>query len=163
VSAASCRKCAGFTLVEMVATVAIVALLASVAVPLAQTSVKRGKEQELRIALREIRTALDAYRQAVEEGRIAHAMQDSGYPASLQVLVDGVPDASSPDKKRRIYFLRRIPRDPFFADFSAADEETWQKRSYASSAEAPEEGADVFDVASRSPGVGLNGIPYVKW
>lgn len=153
----------GFTLIEMLVTVAIVGLLASIALPLAEVSVKRAKEHELRLALREIRSALDAHRQAVEEGRIANAMHESGYPASLQVLVDGVPEASSPDRKKRIYFLRRIPRDPFFADPSRPDEESWGKRSYASSPDAPEEGADVFDVYTRASGTGLNGIPYARW
>ncbi len=156
-------KWSGFTLIEMVVTVAIVSLLASVALPLAEVNVKRNKEHELRLALREIRTALDAYKQAVEEGRISSAMQESGYPRSLQVLVDGVPDASSPDRKKRIYFLRRIPRDPFFTDPTRPDEDTWGKRSYASSPEAPEEGEDVFDVHSLAFGTGLNGIPYVRW
>lgn len=156
-------KWSGFTLIEMMVTVAIVSLLASVALPLAEVSVKRSQEHELRLALREIRTALDAYKQAVEEGRISSAMQESGYPRSLQVLVDGVPDASSPDRKKRIYFLRRIPRDPFFTDPTRPDEETWGQRSYASSPEAPEEGEDVFDVHSLASGMGLNGIPYVRW
>lgn len=156
-------KWSGFTLIEMVVTVAIVSLLASVALPLAEVNVKRSKEHELRLALREIRTALDAYKQAVEEGRISSAMQESGYPRSLQVLVEGVPDASSPDRKKRIYFLRRISRDPFFTDPTRPDEETWGKRSYASNPEAPEEGEDVFDVHSLASGTGLNGIPYVRW
>lgn len=162
-SAHFASKWSGFTLIEMMVTVAIVSLLASVTLPLAEVTVKRGKEHELRLALREIRTALDAYKQAVEEGRISSAMQESGYPRSLQVLVDGVPDASSPDRKKRIYFLRRIPRDPFFTDPTRPDEETWGKRSYASSPEAPEEGEDVFDVHSLASGTGLNGIPYVRW
>jgi len=156
-------KQSGFTLIEMVVTVAIVGLLALIALPLAEVSVKRTKEHELRLALREIRSALDGYKQAVEEGRVAHAMQESGYPESLQVLVDGVPDASSPDRKKRIHFLRRIPRDPLFADPTRPDEETWGKRSYASSYDAPEEGEDVFDVYSLAPGTGLNGIPYRRW
>lgn len=153
----------GFTLIEMVVTVAIVALLASVAVPMAQVSVKRSQEQELRRALREIRTALDAYKQAAAEGRIVQSIQETGYPPSLQVLVEGVPDASSPDRTKRIYFLRRIPRDPLSAEPALADEDTWGKRSYASPPYAPKEGKDVFDVYSLAPGTGLNGIPYARW
>jgi general secretion pathway protein G len=152
----------GFTLIELLVTVAIVALLASVALPLAQVSVKRGHEQELRAALREIRGALDAYRQAVHEGRILN-VQESGYPASLQMLVEGVPDASSPDRKRRVYFLRRIPRDPFAVDEKLSDEDTWGKRSYASPPDDPKEGDDVFDVYSKAAGLGLNGIAYRDW
>lgn len=156
-------KRTGFTLIEMLVTVAIVGMLASVALPLAEVSVKRSKEHELRLALREIRTALDAYKQAVEEGRVEQVIHESGYPESLQVLVDGVPDASSPDGKKRIHFLRRIPRDPLFADPTRPDEETWGKRSYASSYDAPEAGEDVFDVYSLAAGTGLNGIPYRRW
>jgi general secretion pathway protein G len=154
----------GFTLIEMMVTVAIVGVLASVAVPLAEVSVQRGKEQELRQALREIRTALDAYKKAVEEGRtLGVKSSESGYPSSLQVLVDGVEDASHPAKKKRIRFLRRIPRDPFFTDPARPNEESWGKRSYESSPDAPQEGADIFDVYTRSAGTGLNGIPYSKW
>jgi len=144
--------------------VAVVGLLASVAVPLAEISVQRGKEQELRQALREIRTALDTYKKTVEEGRTLGAKSsESGYPSSLQALVDGVEDASTPAKKKRIYFLRRIPRDPFVTDPAVSAEKSWGKRSYASSPDAPQEGADVFDVHTRAPGTGLNGIPYSQW
>lgn len=153
----------GFTLIELVITVAIVSLLASVVLPMTELVVQRSKEQELRLSLRQIRGALDAYKQAVDEGRVIHSAQQSGYPPSLKVLVDGVPDASSPDRKRKIYFLRRIPRDPMFADASRSDEETWGMRSYASSSDAPEAGEDVFDVYSLSPGTGLNGIGYRNW
>jgi general secretion pathway protein G len=153
----------GFSLIELVVTVAIVALLSTVAFPLAEVVVKRSKEQELRLALREIRTALDAYKQAVEEGRVEQSIEDSAFPASLSVLVEGVPDAGSPERDKKIYFLRRIPRDPLFPDAARPDEETWGKRSYASSHDAPEEGDDVYDVYSLSSGVGLNGIPYRNW
>ena len=153
----------GFTLIELVVTVAIVALLSTLAFPLAEVVVKRSKEQELRLALREIRSALDAYMQAVEEGRIAHSLEHSAYPESLNILVEGVPDASSPDRNTKLYFLRRIPRDPLFTDPTRPDEETWGKRSYASSHDAPEAGEDVYDVYSLTPGVGLNGIPYRDW
>lgn len=153
----------GFTLVELVVTVAIVALLSTLAFPLAEVVVKRNKEQELRLALRQIRSALDAYKQAVDEGRVEHSVEKSAYPESLSVLVDGVPDLSSPDRKKMIYFLRRIPRDPMFIDASRAADETWGKRSYESSYDAPEEGADVYDVYSLAQGTGLNGIPYRDW
>ncbi|MEQ1668127.1 MAG: type II secretion system protein [Sulfuriferula sp.] len=153
----------GFTLIELVITVAIVGLLASVVLPMAELTVQRSKEQELRLALRQIRNALDAYKQAVDEGRVTQSVGQSGYPPTLKVLVDGVADASSPDKKSRIYFLRRIPRNPMYLDSSRADEETWGLRSYASSYDAPEQGDDVFDVYSLSPGVGLNGIRYRNW
>jgi general secretion pathway protein G len=153
----------GFTLIELVVTVAIVSLLASVALPMAELATQRAREQELRLALREIRTALDAYKRAVDEGHIIHSMDRSSYPASLKVLVDGVADASSPDKKGRIYFLRRIPRDPLFLDAAKSNDETWGKRDYASSADDPQEGDNVFDVYSLSPATGLNGIEYRKW
>lgn len=153
----------GFTLIELVVTVAIVALLSTLAFPLAEVVVKRNKEQELRLALREIRSALDAYKQAVDEGRVEHSAEKSAYPESLKVLVDGVPDMSSPDRKKMIYFLRRIPRDPMFIDASRPADETWGKRSYESSYDAPEEGADVYDVYSLAQGTGLNGIPYRDW
>ena len=154
---------AGFTLIELVVTVAIVGLLSTVAFPLAEVVVKRSKEQELRLALREIRTALDAYRLAVDEGRVEQSLEQSGYPPSLEVLVAGVPDASSPSRKKRIHFLRRIPRDPMQPDTSLSAVESWGQRSYASAYDAPEAGEDVYDVYSMAPGVGLNGIPYRYW
>ena len=87
----------------------------------------------------------------------------SDYPETLQVLVDGVPDAKSPNSNNKMYFLRRIPRDPMARDASRKNEETWGKRCYASSADEPEEGSDVFDVYSLSDETGLNGVPYKKW
>lgn len=153
----------GFTLVEMLVTAAIVALLASAVLPLTQVSVQRGKEQELRAALREIRTAIDAYHEAVQEGRVAASPQTAGYPPSLQALVEGVPDLKSPGQHRRLYFLRRIPRDPFVASTPDAVEPGWGLRSYASDADDPREGEDVYDVYSRAPGTGLNGIAYANW
>jgi len=157
------RSQRGFTLIELVVTVAIVGLLASVTLPMAELVVQRNHERELRQALREIRISLDAYRQAVDEGRIARSPLASGYPASLNVLVDGVPDARSPESKATIRFLRRVPRDPLTTDPSTSAEDTWGKRSYASSFDNPEEGDDVYDVYSLSPGVGLNGIAYRDW
>lgn len=151
----------GFTLIELVVTVAIVALLASVAMPMVELTQKRQREQELRAALREIRGAIDAYKTAYDEGRIARKVQASGYPPTLSTLVDGVEDARSPDK-RRIYFLRRLPPDPMQRD-AVEPAESWGKRSYASPRTAPEEGDDVYDVYSRAEGSGLNGRPYREW
>lgn len=154
----------GFTLIELVITVAIIGLLSTLAVPMAELAVKRVKEQELRWNLREIRNAIDAYKQAVDDGRIVVSADQSGYPPTLKTLVDGVEDAHSPDdKKARIYFLRRIPRDPLDADTSKAPEDTWGKRSYASPPDAPEEGDDVFDVYSLSKDTGIDGVPYKQW
>lgn len=157
------QRYAGFTLIEILVTVAIVGVMASVVLPMAELAVHRTKDQELRSALREIRGALDAYRIAVQEGRIAHSESMSGYPPNLKVLVDGVVDARSPNRDSKIYFLRRLPRDPFAADNGLPAEEQWGLRSYDSSADEPAEGDDVFDVYSRSDGVGLNGIPYREW
>jgi general secretion pathway protein G len=152
----------GFTLIELVMTIAIVGLLATAAAPLARLTIQREKESELRAALREIRVALDAYKEAADQGRITSQADKSGYPADLKSLVDGVPDASRADNAV-IYFLRRIPRDPFFKDSSAAPEDTWGLRSYASSADEPQSGEDVFDVYSTAGGRGLNGEPYRAW
>ena len=151
----------GFTLIEMLVTVVIVAILASVAMPLSELSRQRAKEQDLRQGLREIRTAIDAYKQAVDEGRILISLDQSGYPQTLSLLVDGVVDAKSPDS-RKIYFLRRIPADPF-AENATDAESSWGKRSYDSPPDAPHEGNDVYDVYSLSDRTGLNGIPYREW
>ena len=119
---------AGFTLIELVITVAIVGILASMAVPLVELSIQRTREAELRGALRQIREALDAYKRATEEGRIAKSPTESGYPKRLDDLVLGVADAKSANKKS-IYFLRRLPRDPFHPDAASSAAETWGKRS----------------------------------
>ncbi len=151
----------GFTLIELVVSLAILALLATMALPMGEVVVQRNKEQDLRKALRQIRDGIDAYKQFYDDGHVLKTLEASGYPPSLAVLEEGVEDAKSPDKKT-IYFLRRLPRDPFAPeDISAAD--TWGLRSYDSSAKSPHKGDDVFDVYSQSEGKGLNGIPYRDW
>lgn len=156
------RQQYGFTIVELLVTVVIVSILASAALPMAELSVQRNKEQELRRVLREIREALDAYKQAGDEGRIVRKAGESGYPPTLEVLADGVVDAKSPTGAK-MHFLRRIPRDPFFTDLSVPAAKMWGKRSYASSADDPKEGDDVYDIYSVSSDAGLNGIPYREW
>jgi general secretion pathway protein G len=153
----------GFTLIELVITVAIVAVLASVAMPLNELVVQRAREQDLRRALRELRDGIDAHKQASDEGRIKinKTSGESGYPKKLEDLAAGVEDQLNP-KKQRIYFLRRIPRDPFAPEALAAAE-TWGKRSYASPPEEPRDGDDVFDVFSLSTATGINGRPYKEW
>lgn len=152
----------GFSLIELVITLAIIGLLATAAAPLASMAIKREKETELRAALRDIRAAIDAYKQAAETGRVAVDALDSGYPPDLKVLYEGVEDATSPDKKL-IYFMRRLPRDPLFPDSAATPVETWGLRSYDSPPADPQPGADVYDVHSLSTDKGLNGVPYRDW
>jgi general secretion pathway protein G len=152
----------GFTLIELVITVALVGLLAAMVVPTVELTVKRAKEAELRIALRDLRRALDAYKQAVDEGRVMGKVGESGYPPTLNALVEGVNDERSPEK-RKIYFLRRLPRDPMSVEPALAADETWGMRSYDSEPDAPADGTDVYDVYSKSRAVGLNGVGYAKW
>ncbi|MCA2999947.1 MAG: type II secretion system protein [Rhodocyclaceae bacterium] len=151
----------GFSFVELMASVAIVGLLASIAIPLAETSATRSKEVQLRRALREIRGAIDEHKMAASTGRIATTPQASGYPPTLQDLVIGVDDLARPGSK--LYFLRRIPRDPFHPDAQSPAAETWGKRSFASPPDSPREGDDVFDVYSLSNARALNGTMYADW
>lgn len=152
----------GFTLVEMLAVVTIVGILAAAAQPLAVWVHKRQREAELRQALRTIRGGLDAYWQAAREGRVAIKADESGYPPDLDRLVQGVPDAKDPEHHKRIYFLRRLPRDPM-AEASLPAAQTWGLRSYDSPPESPAAGRDVFDVYSRAEGVAIDGSRYRDW
>lgn len=152
----------GFTLIEMMVTLTLLATLAAAALPLVQRYQQQRNEQVLRESLRDIRSAIDRYKQASEEGRIEKEADASPYPPSLDSLVEGVADKASPDKKK-IYFLRRIPRDPFCQCEGKADSETWKVRA---STQPPGEfsgGKDVFDVRSDSRETGLNGVAYAQW
>jgi len=152
----------GFTLVELVVVVAVVGLLATGAMPLGKMLTQRMKETELRIALRDVRAGIDAYKRAAVDGRLQVKVDDNGYPPSLNVLVEGIEDSKDP-KKAKIHFMRRLPRDPFFPDPTAKAADTWGLRSYKSSASNPQAGEDVYDIYSMARGVGLNGIPYRQW
>jgi general secretion pathway protein G len=152
----------GFTLIEVLITAAIVATLATIALPLSEVAIQRGKETDLRRALRDIRDALDAYKRAADEGRILRSPDQSGFPPTLATLVEGVPDAKSPSGGK-IYFLRRVPRDPLNPDATAAPDKSWGIRSYDSPPEEPKPGKDVFDVYSLSTRTGLNSVPYKEW
>ena len=152
----------GFTIVELLVTVLIVSVMASVAFPMVELTVQRNKERELRQNLQQIREALDAYKRAVEGGHIQRKVGDSGYPPSLNTLVEGVTDIRSPTGGK-IFFLRRIPRDPFSVENDVVASRTWGLRSYASSADDPRPGSDVYDIFSLSPRIGLNGVPYRDW
>jgi general secretion pathway protein G len=151
----SVKRAGGFTLIELLITVTIVALLASVALPLAELASQRSKEQDLRVALRNIREAIDAYKRAADDGIVDRPVDRTGYPPTLASLVEGATDKRKPDAPK-LYFLRRLPRDPMTG-------EDWGLRSYASTATEPAAGKDVYDVFSRSEGVGLNGVPYREW
>lgn len=153
----------GFTLIEMLVTVTIVGLLSTIAFPLMELTERRSNERELRVALRQIRTALDGYKQAVDEGRIIEETKGSGYPPNLEILVTGITDAKSPNKDQKIYLLRKIPRDPFGLAEAQGGTSDWGVRSYASPPSDPQPGADVYDVYSRSPAIGLNGVAYKDW
>ena len=152
----------GFTLIELLITVAIVAVLASVALPLNELVVQRGKEAELRRSLREIREALDAYKQAFDEGRMVRRVGDSGYPRRLEDLVAGIEDMRD-TSHNHIYFVRLIPRDTFAYDPNASAADAARQKLYASPPDAPRDGDDVFDVYTRSMLIGLNGRPLREW
>lgn len=156
------HRVSGFSLVELLVSAAILGLLATVAMPMVELTAKREKEHGLRVALRDIRTAIDAYKTAASAGKITLLPGQSGYPPTLSELINGVTDATNPNGPK-LYFLRRVPRDPFYSDLKVAAIDTWGKRSYDSPPNAPHAGDDVFDVYSLSTQTGLNGVAYSEW
>jgi general secretion pathway protein G len=158
---ADARTRRGFTLIELLITVAILALLAQGAMSVGELAVRRSQENELRSALRQIREAIDAHKQAADAKRILLPSDASGYPPTLASLTAGVPDATSPTP-RKLYFLRRLPRDPM-ADPALPAEATWGLRSHDSEPDNPQPGRDVFDVHSLSTRLSLGGRPYREW
>lgn len=150
------RPAAAFTLIELMVAVSILLVLATMALPVARVKIKRDKEVELRRALREMRTAIDRYKDAADRGLIAVDIDTEGYPATLEVMVEGVELAGKPD--RRVRFLRRIPRDPF------TNSTEWGLRGVQDPPDARSwNGKNVFDVYSRSAGVALDGTRYSDW
>jgi general secretion pathway protein G len=108
-----------------------------------------------------IRDAIDAHKKAFDDGKLNLPPEKNGYPPSLDVLVNGAP--TSGGRLKTLKFLRRLPRDPMNLNPALSDAETWGKRSYASEADNPLEGEDVYDVYSLSEKSGLNGIAYRRW
>ena len=153
------RRCGerGLTLAELVVAAAILLILSSVALPLARIQLRREQERELRIALREIRTAIDRYKDASDLGMIQVELGTEGYPKDLQTMVDGVALLNSPDEKK-LRVLRRIPRDPL------TNSTDWGLRSYQDEPGSTAWGGqDVFDVYTKSPGTALDGSAYTEW
>lgn len=154
----------GLTLVEMLVTLALVGVAASIVLPLASLMETRAKESELRQSLRTIRQALDAYKAAVDGGVIDRTTGASGYPPNLLVLEQGAPKASgwaagSPP----VIFLRKVPRDPFFEDKTVPAASTWNVRSYDSGRAEGPANSDVFDISSKSERSALDGTRYADW
>ena len=152
----------GFSLIELLVVIVIMGVLASIGMPLAELSHQRVKEEELRRSLREIRSAIDVYKQLVDVGAIARAADGSGYPPSLEALVHGVVDMRSPQGSK-LYLIRKLPRDPFASAELVDAAQTWSLRSYASPPDAPQPGKDVYDIHSMAAGIGLNGVAYREW
>jgi general secretion pathway protein G len=148
------RRTGGFTLAELVMVVALIAVLSSMALPVAKFTVKRRKEVELRLALRQIRTAIDEYKRLSDQGMIPVKIGGEGYPESLDELVEGVEIVGQETKKR---FLRRIPIDPMTRD-------EWVLRSYQDDADATMWGGEnVYDIRTSSDGTALDGTKYSEW
>lgn len=158
----------GFTLIELVITLALVGLLSMFAVPLYEMTATRMKESELRQALRTIRAGIDAYKAASDAGSLARGIGESGYPPTLEKLTEplellGKRDLTGTIASQRMVILRKLPRDPFNTDPTIPAALTWNTRSYASRPDDPQPGDDVFDISSKAQGNALDGTPYSSW
>lgn len=152
----------GFTMIELLAVMAILGVLAGAVMPLGETLLTAQKERELRLALKEIRTALDDYKRIMDQQPAGIGAGGSGCPPSLKALVEGIPDPRPSSKGQMLYFLRTVPRDPF-ANPQLLSEQTWRLRSYASPADKPQPGVDVYDVHSSSDAKAMDGSFYAQW
>jgi general secretion pathway protein G len=162
------RLLRGFTYIELVVTLALVGLVSLLALPLYELTATRMKEAELRQALRVLRGALDTYKAATDSGSLKREPGESGYPPRLEILTEVLDLASKPDASgslasQRLVILRQLPRDPFSTDPTLPPEQTWNTRAYASRADDPQPGDDVFDVSSKSAATALDGTPYASW
>lgn len=147
----------GLTLVELIVAFTVLMLLSSMAVPLARYRVRREKERELRIVLREVRTAIDKYKDLADTGKLGQIkIGTEGYPEDLDVLVEGVKLANDVDKK--IKFLRRLPKDPFTKSTD------WGKRSTQDDPDSTSWGGqNVFDIYSKTTEKAPDGTSYSEW
>lgn len=154
------RGSRGFTFVELVVATAVMMILASAALPIARVSMKRQREKDLRYTLREMRTAIDKFKDYADTQRIAaYELQfgSENYPGSLDVLVEGVAVAND-TTGRKLKFLRRIPIDPM------TGRAEWGMRSYQDNPDSKIWGGQsVYDVYSKSEGIALDGTKYRDW
>jgi general secretion pathway protein G len=148
------RGSAGFTLAELVMVVALIAVLSTMVLPVAKFTVKRRKETELRLALRQVRTGIDEYKRLSDQGMIPVKIGGEGYPESLEELVEGVAIVGQETKRR---FLRRIPLDPMTHD-------DWVLRSYQDDMDSTMWGGEnVYDIRTSSEGIAIDGTKYAEW
>jgi general secretion pathway protein G len=151
----------GYTFVELLVVTALLAILASAVMPMARVATQRQREIELRRALREMRTAIDRFKDAADQGLISNTdleTRNEGYPPDLDVLVEGMPAAADPLGRRKLKFLRRVPIDPMTHGTD------WGKRSYQDRPDSRSWGGqNVFDVYTTSDGTALDGTKYSDW
>ena len=153
------KRTGGFSLVELIVTVALVSILIGLALPLARNTIQREKEKELRQALRDMRAAIDRYKTAADGGQIMADAMANGYPPDLETLANGVDLLTAVGKK--IYFMRAVPIDPMSECRCNTD---WDLRSDQDDPTAGSWGGqDVFDVHTKSSGTAMDGTKYKDW